>query len=238
MLSEIIAKFHRLPSKIKTDVQLVRPPYVDRHKGKDFLVLGSGPSLKEYQEQVQEFIDQHQPIVMGCNFLNGMFIPDYHGFVNRQMFSSYAETIHSDSKILLSPYFPDHMIKKKIKKGYEIIPFTNIYPSEKGSVCIQDGIILAQGATVGTILTSTAIVMGAQNIFVAGVDGYLKNKETHFYQESFDKTYEELVTLDKAAIGLLECCQNRLKEYHRGDLIIITPTAHEPFYQSIEKYLN
>ena len=175
---------------------------------------------------------------MGCNFLNEMFIPDYHGFVNRQMFNSYAETIHSDSKILLSPYFPDYMMKKKIKRGYEIIPFVNIYPSEKGSVCIQDGIIHAQGATVGTILISTAIVMGAQNIFVAGVDGYLKNKKTHFYQESFDKSYEELVALDKAALELLECCQNCLKEYSRGDLIITTPTAHEPFYQSIEKYLN
>lgn len=51
--------------------------YLDRHKGRDFLILTNGPTLKQFQPEIKAFIDKYDPVVMGGNYLGGLFTPHY-----------------------------------------------------------------------------------------------------------------------------------------------------------------
>ena len=49
--------------------------YIDRHKERDFLILANGPSLKDYKSDIDTFIAKYNPVVMGANYLGGLFKP-------------------------------------------------------------------------------------------------------------------------------------------------------------------
>ena len=104
MLKKIMERLTGRPAKNKERVATLRPPaYRGRHAGRDFLVLASGPSLKKCRREIQAFIEERRPVVLAGNFIDGMFVPDYHAFVNRKRFFTYAHTVHSSSRVLLSP---------------------------------------------------------------------------------------------------------------------------------------
>ncbi|HOW28804.1 MAG TPA: DUF115 domain-containing protein [Elusimicrobiota bacterium] len=236
MLNKIITLFSNKPFKHKGSIEIHRPLYIDRHKGRDFLVLATGPSLKSHRALIQSFIETHKPVVMAGNFVENMFTPDYHAFINRRRFCSYSKTINPSSKVLLSPYFTDHVIKSNYSGKYEEIAFKNIYPSDKGHTAISDGIINAKGATIATLLISVSIVMGANNVHVAGLDGYSsKSERTHHYVEPDNKTSAELLQVESVTKQLLDCSANLLKSLGRGRLTIITPTVYQDYYLPIEK---
>ena len=237
-MRKIISVIRGRPSKVKKDVKLSTPPYVNRHRGQDFLILATGPSLRQYQKKVQEFIDEHKPVVMAGNFIDDMFIPDYHAFVNRSRFRNYVKYTNPASKVLLSPYFSDDIIKAHYKGSYEEIAFENKYPSDVGEIIIADGIIYAKGATIATLLIAVAIVMGGNNIFIAGMDGYSKSNSTHHYRESDDKKREELLQQERSMNQQLECLAGYLKSSGRGEMTVITPTAYEQYYRPVEGFFR
>ena len=222
----------------KNKVFLPLPPYVNRHKGKNFLILASGPSLKKYKPEILNFIDRYQPIIMGCNFLGDMFVPHYHAIINQKMFQKYVNTIHRDSKILLSPYWTRLFINSYSVRNYELISYENNYPGNKGNMQILNGIIYAEGVTVGAILIGVAIIMGAKNIFVAGLDGYLLNDATHFYEKFCEVALDKYILLDQRAIEVVNCCQKILKNHNGGEIIVLTPTIHEEHYEPINSFFK
>jgi 4-hydroxy 2-oxovalerate aldolase len=234
MLKKISSFFSKQPDKAKRNVKLTRPSYVNRHKGCDFLILATGPSLKQYKDKIQKFIDLYKPVVMAGNFIDNMFIPDYHAFVNRKRFCTYVKYTNPASKVLLSPYFPEHVIKSHYGGDYEEIAFKNQYPSDDGEIIISDGIIYAKGATVATILISVAVVMGANKVFIAGMDGYSKSVATHHHHEPDSKNLEELLRQEKSMRQQLKC----LKEYLNNGLTVITPTAYEHYYKPVDEFLK
>lgn len=238
MLRKIISVIHRQPSKVKKDVKLGRPSYVNRHGEQNFLILATGPSLRQYQKKIQEFIDKYKPVVMAGNFIDNMFIPDYHAFVNRGRFCNYVKHTSPASKVLLSPYFSDDIIKAHYKGSYEEIAFENKYPSDTGEITISNGIIYAKGGTIATLLIAIAIVMGGNNIFIAGMDGYSKSNSSHHYSESDDKKREELLQQERSMNQQLECLAEHLKSNSRGEMTVITPTAYEQYYKPIEDFFR
>jgi len=233
MLRRIINKLKGAKEKIRTDVRLTTPSYIDRHKGRDFLVLASGASLKEQRDQVQRFIEQKNPIIMAGNFIDNMFVPDYHGFTNRKRFIAYIKSINSKSNVLLSPYFATYIIKENYRGKYEEIVFDDQFTLEKGRFEIKEGIIYSSGASVGTILLGVAIVMGAENIYVAGMDGYSKSSSSHFYNEQDNKNMETLLIQERLMTEQLRDIRDILKKNKRGRLAIITKTAYDEFYEPI-----
>ncbi|MBF0473666.1 MAG: radical SAM protein, partial [Nitrospirae bacterium] len=215
-VKRLIIRFKGGPSKVNTNVKLTTPPYVDRHKGRDFLILASGPTLREQRDEIQRFIDKHNPIVMAGNFIDNLFVPDYHGFTNRKRFMAYINKVNTNSKLLLSPYFANRIIKEYYKGKYEEIAFDDIYPGKIGSIEIKDGIIYSEGATVGTILIGVALVMGAENIYIAGMDGYSKSSSSHFYKETDNKKREELLHQEMLVTNQLKQVREYLKQNKRG----------------------
>jgi 4-hydroxy 2-oxovalerate aldolase len=211
-------------------------PYEGRHKGADFLILANGASLKEYKPQIDEFIKKNEPIVMGGNFLGGLFTPHYHGFSNRKRFMSYVEQVSPGSKLLLSNSFETSFIRDYTQRDFEHIVHLHRISSQFD---IIDGVINSNCRSIAMLLVATAVVMGGGRIFIAGMDGYqseenFRANKVHFYDESTEtKDFRMLLELHNWNERLLQSINAYLTGQGKEGLYIITPTSHRSFYKSI-----
>lgn len=215
--------------------------YSGRHKGRDFLILANGPSLKEYKQEIERFIKHYNPVVMGANYLAGLPAPHYHGFSNKKRFMSYADQINRDSHILLSSTFEKSFIEEYLKKDFEWISHLNRTSSHFD---IVDGVITSDCRTISTLLAGVAIIMGAKRIFIAGMDGYVGNGKAvsdnlHFYSEK--EEVEDIRLLKEKHFGnelMLKNINSFLIERGKEGVHILTPTSHAQFYSSIHNWLK
>lgn len=212
-------------------------PYLDRHKGETFLILGNGPTLTEYRDQIQEFIDRYHPICMGANYLGGIFKPHYHAFSNKRRFISYIDTIDKDSNILIGQYISDQMIRDYIQRDYEKI----YYIDTLSDFDIIDGIIQSNCRTISVLLFGVAIVMGAEKIFAAGMDGYMGTDvkgEILFYKEKEAKLGEDMVIdLHKWNKKFIKQINDYFISIGKEGIHILTPTSYSEFYKGIKNYI-
>jgi len=214
-----------------------KPDYVNRHKDCDFLILANGPNLKKYKKEIDIFIEKYKPIILGANFINGLFIPDYHAFNNKRRFQNYISTASKRSKLLLSNHFSEDLIKKYTERDYEKLCFSNTLTDFD----IKDGAILSSCKTISVLLLGVAIVMGAKRIFSVGLDGYI-NKESlnkvHFYNEKDDPEDANIfIQKHKWMKHFLEQINNYLIRRNKEGIHILTPTGFRNFYKSIKNYI-
>jgi 4-hydroxy 2-oxovalerate aldolase len=214
--------------------------YLDRHSGRDFLVLANGPTLKEEKEQIDKFIEKYNPIVIGANYLGGLFIPHYHAFSNKKRFINYIDTVDAGSNILISNIFSDELVKQYTNRKYELIQHL---PKMSSDFNISNGVIMTNCRTISMLSIAVAIVMGAERIFIAGMDGYkqvdsfMKNS-VHFYEESDEpEDFEMLMEKHNWNERLLKQIDNYLISNNKDGLCIVTPTSHKAFYKSIDNFL-
>ena len=106
-----IIKNRLRPRKKKRFFLLRKPVYFQRHIGKDFLILATGPGIKTYRDRIQAFIKEKKPIVIATNFIDNLCIPEYHMFNSRFRFCNFVKTVHSKSTLLLVPWCPKWVIK-------------------------------------------------------------------------------------------------------------------------------
>ena len=212
--------------------------YVNRHKGRDFLVLANGDTLKQCQSEINALIDKYAPIVMGGNFLGGLFKPHYHAFINKKRFVDYIDSVAANSKILVGQHLPQAMIKEYYAGEYETIYYQD---SLENPFDIKAGVITANCRTVAVLLAGVALVMGAKRLFIVGMDGYMATSAEglyHFYQEKNEA--EQLDDLkEKHKWNLFYLKQiNAFMMSHGGEgLHILTPTNYKEFYKGIKNYI-
>ncbi len=211
--------------------------YINRHAGRDFLILANGPSLKLYRPQIQAFIKTHDPICLGANNLSRLFVPTYHAFTNKHRFVTYADTVARDSQLLIGENIPPDMIHSQVDRDYETLRFDDILDADFD---IADGRILTNCRTVSVLLLGVAIVMGARRLFVAGMDGYLgKGQVTKalFYDEAIEpEDYEVIVERHRWNERFLDQIDHYVRDRGQEGIRILTPTSHRRFYKSIEHY--
>ncbi|MGE5418072.1 MAG: aldolase catalytic domain-containing protein [Acidobacteriota bacterium] len=212
--------------------------YVNRHEGRDFLVLANGPTLKTDKALIEEFIKKYDPIILGANYLGGLFVPHYHACNNKKRFPEYITNASKESNLLIGQYIPENMIGEYTKRDYELLCYRDVVdaPFE-----IIDGVIQTNCRTISTLLLGVAIVMGAKRVFSAGMDGYIgadSNGSIYFYD-----TKDE-ITDDKLAIELHRWCERFLKQIDdylvgkgKEGVHIITPTSYSSFYKRIDNYI-
>ena len=215
--------------------------YEDRHKGRDFLILANGPTLKEHKQEIDTFIERYNPVIMGANYLGGLFTPDYHAFSNKKRFMSYVDQVNKRSSLLLSSSFDDSFITDYTQSSYERIVHLN---RTSKNFDIKQGIITPNCRTVSILLVAVAVVMGAKRIFIAGMDGY-KNKESfllnniHFYKETEEvDNFKLLIEKHNWNEMLLNTINSFLISRDKEGLHIITPTSHKYFYNSIHNWMR
>ena len=212
-------------------------PYHDRHKGRDFLILANGPTLQDYKAKIGEFIKKYNPIILGANYLSGLFIPQYHAFNNKKRFEDYIDTVHSDSMLMLGDNLPDDMIREFTLREYEKLYFVD----ELHDFGIVNGVIQSNCRTIAVLLMGVAIAMGANRVFAAGMDGYsgMSSKGSfHFYNEQVEPEEMDLV-IERHRYNqhYIEQIDEYLNDSGREGVHILTPTSYKAFYKGIENYL-
>jgi len=227
-----------LKSGSASDQDKVNVPYTDRHQGRDFLVLANGPSLKMKQEELRSFIKKYDPVVIGANYLKGLFAPDYHAFTSRRRFADYVEHMSKDSKLLIGQHIPLDMVKDYVDTDYETIYYED---TADAPFAISNNIVSSNCRSVSVLLIAIAIIMGARRIFVAGLDGYMeaaKGENVHFYSEK-DETDNREVLLDRhfGNLRYLEEIDEYLCKQGKEGIHIITPTNYTKFYKGISNYI-
>ncbi len=212
--------------------------YVNRHKGREFLVLANGPTLGEYKEKIDKFIAKYDPVILGANYLGRLFKPHYHAFSNKIRFSEYVDLVAPESKLLIGQYIPEEMIREHVSREYELLYYRDILNADFD---IVDGAIQASCRTISVLLLGVAIVMGAKRVFVVGMDGYtgLDSQDGHlFYKEEIDMAEKEMV------IERHRWCQRFIEQIDAylslagGEGVhLLTPTSYKASYKGIENYL-
>ena len=212
-------------------------PYVKRYEERDFLIIANGPSIRDYAGKIEDFISRYDPVILGGNYLGGLFKPDYHCFVNKRRFISYVDTVGSESKLLLGQYIPDEMIQEYTDRDYEKIYYIDVLNSE---FQIKDGVITTNCRTVSVLLMGVAIAMGARRIFCVGMDGYIGQAKDgfHFYSEKDEQEDKEMI-LERHLWNqkFIEQIDAYLNDKGKEGIHILTPTSYKSFYKGIENYI-
>jgi len=212
-------------------------PYVKRYEDRDFLIIANGPSIKDNAVKIENFISRYDPVILGGNYLGGLFKPDYHCFVNKRRFISYIDTVESESKLLLGQYIPDEMIQEYTDRDYEKIYYIDVLNSE---FQIKDGVITTNCRTVSVLLMGVAIAMGAGRIFCVGMDGYIGQAKDgfHFYSEKDEQEDKEMI-LERHLWNqkFIEQIDTYLNDKDKEGIHILTPTSYKSFYKGIENYI-
>lgn len=223
------------PIKKLYDVNLNPPAYIDRHKGKDFLIIASGNSAKEESQEIKEFISRFDPIVMTANNMAWFITPHYHSFFNRGRFTMFVKNVHKESKIMLCPYFPKRLINKYYAGDYELGIFRN---EDNRTFDIKDGVISSNCRSSALINIGVAIVMGARNIYAAGLDGFVgiyKSYKEYYRDDPRQCTYEEMRDIQGLYIDLI---QEYLKKEGKQPFVIITKTYFNKHYKDVKEFLK
>lgn len=224
------------PCKLNDDHPAVS--YVNRHKNKDFLILANGPSLKEYKDRIGKFIAKYDPVVLGANYLGGLFEPDYHAFCNKRRFVSYIDTVAPGSKLLIGESIPDEMVKEYTDKEYERIQYIDALYHRFD---IVNGIITTNCRTVAVLLLGVAIAMGARRVFAVGMDGYAQDRSDeglHFYDEKDEKDNQQsILEMHNWCQKFLEQIDAYLIARDAEGVHILTPTSYRSFYKGVENYI-
>jgi 4-hydroxy 2-oxovalerate aldolase len=228
----------QVEADIEADMPDVVPPYLNRHPDREFLVLANGPTLKAHHDEIRRFIELHDPVILGANFLSGLFIPHYHAFNNKKRFESHVETVAPSSTLLLGVNFPEDYIREYVSRDYEPLVFRDVLHADFD---IRDGVIMTSCRTISALLVGVAVVMGAKRVFVAGMDGYAHQggaKGALFYNEQFDPKEHEL-NLERHNWNdrFLRQIDQYLRNHGGEGVHILTPTGHTAFYKSIENYI-
>lgn len=212
--------------------------YAGRHSGREFLVLANGPSLNTYSDKIGAFIEKHQPIVLGANFLGRLFVPHYHAFSNKRRFMDYIKNVHPDSSLLLGSNFEEEFIREHTDRPFEWLVFQNVL----GDFDIIDGVITANCNSVSVLLCAVALVMGARCVFVAGMDGFtglMQQDSRHFYEETDEPQQDELVLeRHRQNYYYLEMINNYAEQHGQEGIHILTPTSYSKYYKGIGNYLK
>lgn len=209
---------------------------INIHKGKNAIVIGAGATLIEYQKQIDNFIKETAPIIIGVNNMTSFWIPDYHMWTNNQRFRTYGKNIDPTSTILLGSNISLKVIKEVIDKSEYVV--LNRVDREGVPIKYKNGTIYGYFRTAGCLAIMILHLMGVDKISVIGMDGYtLYNqhsietgkKSQHCYGKGFTDTatWKTCIKKDEIIDAALQNIQN-----YGIDFKIITPTKYKRFYDS------
>ena len=208
---------------------------IDREKGKTFLIVGAGGSLREYEKQIKGYIEESRAITIGINYMTEFCIPDYHLWTNQQRYRDLGQCISEHSRMIFGHKMPKKLIRKHFSGDYISVDYG---AGETGGVDYRDGRIYGSFRTAGTLAIMIAHLMGAAKIYVVGMDGFTLHgreqlesggKNHHCYGKGYtdDASWQECVGKDEMVYNGL----NALAEYG-VEFSILTPTKFSKFHDS------
>ena len=187
------------------------------------------------KNKIDRFIKKYDPIVLGANYLEDLFVPHYHAFNNKKRFANYFHYVDKKAILMLGPALDLETLGIEVNREYEDLVYID---SNKNKFDIIDGIITTNCRTISILLMGIAIVMGAERVFTVGMDGYfMDTKDYHFYNEDESTNFEIIREKHNSSNGHISEIDNYLKKHAKEGVHILTPTSYEKFYKGIDNYL-
>ncbi|MGE5373186.1 MAG: hypothetical protein ACM3QZ_14505 [Solirubrobacterales bacterium] len=213
--------------------------YLNRHSDRDILVLANGPSLFQHKEEIKRFIEKYDPIILGANYLGGLFTPHYHAFSNKRRFMQYIDSVDPQSTIMVGQVIAPDLIREYTTRPYETMYYLDQYgnPFE-----IVDGVIQTNCRTISVLLLGIAAVMGGKRVFAAGMDGYVgtdSQGSLYFYKDINTITDQSItMELHKWCDFYIGQIDQYLVRQGKEGVHIITPTGYANYYKGINNYIT
>ncbi len=209
-----------------------KPDFVNLYQDRNFLIIANGQSVSDYKDEILKFIKDKNCVTIGTNFLNNLYTPDFHCFVNRKRFLKYVNSVSPTSTLLLPSFMGREFV---VQNTNNIAMFFDVRLTDNSLYNLfSDYRHNYLGVNVAISAIYCAIQMGAKEIFVAGMDGFGKNAQhiDYFYKEA--DTEEDKKLLIRAYETLSEDLK-RVNTYLEKSSIpfsIITPTSHSMYYKN------
>jgi len=207
---------------------------INQHKNCNFLIICAGGTLRDRIKQVQEFIKQNNPIVIGINKMTHITIPNYHLWTNQERYFNYGSCISTDSKLILSSRFPIRLVTTHWFSDYYQLDYDDKPGYDNKFI---DGRVQGRFRTAGCLAIYLAHLMGAKEINIVGMDGFtLHNraellrghKSHHCYGMGYtdDAEWEQCKEKDEIVYKSLKDLFKQVR------FKILTPTVFSEFYSN------
>lgn len=191
-------RFHHIPNSesfIDPDVcesdYLNFSRYKNKHLGKDFLIIGNGPSLNTTPPEALEGY-----IKMGANgfCMYKNMSPDYYFALDRFAVDYWHDIWAGlECEILLSVILKEHLnddVKAQFFPACFALPDDSFSPIKTG---------IPTGSTVVSSMLYTALYMGAKRVFILGVDNnYKGQKHVKYFTSEYHGKHKILLSEEKA----------------------------------------
>lgn len=200
--------------------------------GRKAVIVGAGKTVSEYKKRIDQFIERNDAFTIGINNMGSIMIPDYHLWTNKKRWREFGKSVNNRSRLLVGPSISDEQVDSWGKKIFARIN----YLDEIGMpLSIKDGQIQGRFRTAGVLSIIVAHLMGANDIYIAGMDGYtlsprsdLDESSQHCYGRGLSdgSTWEECVEKDEIVNSVLKDVRD-----FGINFCIITPTVFRDFYE-------
>ena len=175
--------------------------------GKEILILAPGPSVRNYETQIQNYILEKGPVVISVNFIPESIKPTY-------LFVSNMKRFHQ----------LDHLADMEETK---VIITSNITAGDSKYLRVNYASYLNESEVVsdnsGLMLLNLLRKLGVTNVELAGFDGFSMQTADKYYNEQFISSFDWEAGKEKTA-----AVKEQIKKL--SSLIAIhflTPTQYE-----------
>lgn len=200
---------------------------------RNFLIIGNGVSIVEEKEKIEKFIKEKKCVVIGTNFLNRLYKPDFHCFINKKRFLNYINSVDKTSKLLLPSFFGKQIVKENTQN--QAFYFDVELKNELDFNLFNDDLHYYKNLNVAISAIYSAYQMGAKEIFAVGIDGFGVNAEKIEYFYKADEVHQSKEELMKAYEEFSESLMivNNFLENKSIPFSILTKTSHDKYYKQI-----
>jgi 4-hydroxy 2-oxovalerate aldolase len=203
------------------------------HKGRKFLVVGTGPSIVEHQHAIRAFAEREKCVTIGVNNLQGLFAPDYHLFVSRKRFQRYVKEISPRSILLVPSFFGREFVEQSYRGRYYF--FDIEAPANPDRAPLEGSTQHLMGLNVAVSAMLLAQLMGAAEVDAVGMDGYaseMDKKLVYFYNEDSQIEEKEMANLRYELLVRELDRVNAFLQKAACPFFILTPTSHKKYYRA------
>jgi 4-hydroxy 2-oxovalerate aldolase len=203
----------------------------NKWKGRKFLIIGNGTSIIKYQKEIVNFVKKENCITIGLNFLQDLYKPDYHIFVNKKRFQKYVTSISPSSILILPSFFGKEWVHLYWEKALHYMDINIIEDVNHIPIENEQQYIVNLNVAISAILL--AVQMGASKIYAVGIDGYIGENSSeiqYFYNENDIPEDKNIASIRyEKFVNELERVNNYLLSLSIP-FSIITPTSHKRYY--------
>tara|TARA_B100001248_G_scaffold258594_1_gene243033 strand:+ start:58907 stop:60577 length:1671 start_codon:yes stop_codon:yes gene_type:complete len=191
-------------------------------KNTDALILCSGPSIAKHKDRILKTIESGRFVSFSINRDTDLLETDYVFFGNNRRWIQYQNSLSNSSKTILGTRVIDTYPEERAH------PVTYTTHSTLNYDLFDVGVPTNSALELAYFL----IQQGAKNIYLAGLDGYTKNKDNFYYEENDHiEGAQELEKANNTIAQELSQISTLLKE-KEVSLHSLTPSIFSDFFQS------